>query len=66
MWVRGAVVVAMTVVGRRQWAWWCRVVWLFFNGFVAGFVVGFWLVCGWIFVGFVVGLVSWWLLCGGD
>ena len=33
---------------------------------MTGFVVGFWLVCGWIFVGFVVGLVSWWLLCGGD
>ena len=30
------------------------------------FLMGLWLVCGWIFVGFVGGLVSWWLLCGGD
>ena len=29
-------------------------------------VPGLRLVCGWIFAGFVVGLVSWWSLCGGD
>ena len=59
-------VVIVAMVGRGQWAWWWLgafgFVWLFFNGFV----VGFWLVCGWIFTGFMVGLVSWWLLCGGD
>ena len=30
------------------------------------FLMGLWLVCGWIFAGFVVGLVSRWLLSGGD
>ena len=29
------------------------------------FLMGLWLVFGWIIAGFVVGLVSWWLLCGG-
>ena len=53
----------MAVVGRGQWAWW----WLGGVGFVCFFfLMGLRLVCGWIFAGFVVGLVSWWLLCGGD
>ena len=59
----GFVVVAVAVVGRGQWAWW----WLGGVGFVwFFFLMGLRLVCGWIFAGFVVGLVSWWLLCGGD
>ena len=32
---------------------------------MAGFVVGFWLVYGLVFAGIVVGLGSWWLVCGG-
>ena len=33
--------------------------------FVAGFVMGFWLVCSWVFAEFMVRLGSWWLLCRG-
>ena len=36
------------------------------SGLFDYFLMGLWLVCGWIFVGFVVGMVSRWLLCGGD
>ena len=34
-------------------------------GLFGYFLMGLWLVFGWIIAGFVVGLVSWWLLCGG-
>ena len=53
-----------------QWRWWVEG-----SGHGGGSVVlglfgyflrGLWLVYGWIFVRFVMGLVSWWLLCGGD
>ena len=53
------------------WRWWiegsghgggrCGFVGLFFNGFVAGFVGVFWLVCALIFGGFLVMVVAvWW------
>ena len=70
MWVRGAVVVAVAVVGKGQWAWWwlggARFVWLFFNGLVARFVVGFLVglcldIC-WVCGGFLVMVVAMW--CG--
>ena len=32
---------------------------------MARFVVSFWLVCRLVFAGIVVGLGSWWLVCGG-
>ena len=55
-----------------QWRWWVEgsgpggglVVSGLFGFFF--FLMGLRLVCGWIFAGFVVGLVSWWLLGGGD
>ena len=60
MWVRGAMVVTVAVMGRGQWAWWwlggAWFVWLFFNGIVAGYLLGLCL-CG----GFsVMVVVVWW------
>ena len=43
-----------------------RAVGMVVSGLFGYFLMGLWLVCGWIFARFVVGLVSWWLLCGGD
>ena len=57
MWVCGAVVVEVAMVGRRQWAWW----WLGGAGFVWLFLMGLWLVFGWFVAGYLLGL--WWVWC---
>ena len=49
---------------------WCHggcfvVVTEFFDNFFNGLWLGLWLVCGLVFAGIVVGLGSWWLVCGG-
>ena len=53
-----------------QWRWWAEGSWhgggLVVPGLFGYFLMGLWLVFGWIIARFVVGLVSWWLLCGGD
>ena len=52
-----------------QWRWWVEGSGhgggLVVLGLFGYFLMGLWLVYDWIFARFVVGLVSWWLLCGG-
>ena len=54
----GFVVMVVAVVGKGQWAWWCKVCSVFFFN---GFVVGLWLDICWICGGFGVKVViEWW------